>query len=63
MSPPRWDTGYRGPPYYPPHTCMWCGIPIEDPGAGFIDHVKRSYDCFVQWQDFRNNMRREAGGT
>jgi cold shock CspA family protein len=42
---------------------MWCGLAIEDPGAGFIEHVKRSMDCFIQWQDFRNNMKREAGGT
>jgi cold shock CspA family protein len=42
---------------------MWCGIPLADPGAGFIEHVKVSLDCFIQWQDFRNNMKRESGGT
>ncbi|HEV8361723.1 MAG TPA: hypothetical protein VGR28_14835 [Candidatus Thermoplasmatota archaeon] len=57
------DHGYHGPPWYPPHRCMWCGIALEDPGAGFIDHAKANPDCFVQWQDFRNNMKREAGGT
>lgn len=63
MGSPRYTGPYQGPPYYPPHTCMWCGIPIEDPGAGFIDHAKASLDCYIQWQDFRNNMKREAGGT
>jgi hypothetical protein len=40
---------------------MWCGTPLEDPGAGFIDHAKASLDCYIQWQDFRANMVREGG--
>jgi len=57
------DYGYYGPPWYPPYRCMWCGARIEDPGLGFIEHANANQDCFIQWQDFRNNMRRESGSS
>ena len=46
-----------------PTTCEFCQQPIPDPMLGFLDHMESSPVCNQLWNEWRRNVRREAGGT
>ncbi len=48
----------KGPP-----KCDFCGAALEDMMVGFLDHVDANPGCNAAWQAWRENVRREAGGT
>ncbi|HLE47546.1 MAG TPA: hypothetical protein VI818_04545 [Candidatus Thermoplasmatota archaeon] len=43
--------------------CEFCGKLLEDPMLAFMDHMDESPDCRSSWEEWRANVRREAGGT
>lgn len=47
----------------PPPVCDFCGAPLPDPMLGFMDHMDAAPACREAWIAWRENVRREAGGT
>jgi hypothetical protein len=45
-----------------PH-CEFCGAPLEDMMLAFMEHMDQSEVCRENWNQWRQNVRREAGGT
>ena len=45
-----------------PH-CEFCGAPLEDMMLAFMEHMDQSETCRENWNQWRQNVRREAGGT
>ena len=53
--------GFRRAP--PPPQCPFCEAPLTDMMLGFLDHVDASPNCHWLWNEWRGNVKREAGGT
>lgn len=52
--------------FYPPKPapkCEFCGKPLEDMMLAFMEHIEESPVCREVWNNWRGNVRREAGGT
>lgn len=46
------------------HTvCEFCQRPLADPMLAFMDHLDESETCRYLWEQWRQNVRREAGST
>lgn len=43
--------------------CEFCGAELEDMMLGFLDHIEASEGCRAYWIAWRENVRRESGGT
>ncbi|MBI2076870.1 MAG: hypothetical protein HYT80_00665 [Euryarchaeota archaeon] len=43
--------------------CEFCGQVLEDPMLAFMEHMEASPACRAMWDEWRANVRREAGGT
>lgn len=43
--------------------CEFCGTSLEDPMLAFLQHLEESADCRYLWEEWKRNVRREAGGT
>jgi hypothetical protein len=46
-----------------PPACPFCGQGLPDLMLGFLDHVELSSFCRAWWGEWRENVKREAGGT
>lgn len=44
-----------------PNRCPFCGSPLEDAGAGFIEHVKSSEECAISFAQWRAGIARDIG--
>lgn len=52
---------FRRPSHEP--ACPFCHQRLPDLMLGFLDHVERSSFCRAWWGEWRENVKREAGGT
>lgn len=43
--------------------CEFCGELLADPMLAFMEHMDASPACKERWDQWRANVRREAGGT
>jgi hypothetical protein len=50
---PDWDN---------PDYCPFCGAPLTDGGAGFIDHVDESPPCAERFEAWRQNVAGDVAG-
>ena len=46
-----------------PNHCPFCGIELENPGAGFVDHIGTSEDCESGFEMWRGNIAGDMGGS
>lgn len=46
-----------------PSTCPFCGAPLANPGAGFVDHIDESPDCESSFDHWRQNVAGDLGGA
>ena len=45
-----------------PTTCPFCSSELDDPGAGFIDHIDGNPDCAAGFDTWRTNVAGDMGG-
>ncbi|MFC6614502.1 hypothetical protein ACFQAS_05955 [Halopenitus salinus] len=50
------------PNWSDPNDCPFCGEPLSDPGAGFVDHLAESDACEAGFDDWRENVAGDMGG-
>jgi len=46
-----------------PSQCPFCGTSLPSPGAGFVDHVGDNPDCESAFEDWRDRVAGDVGGT
>lgn len=47
----------------PPPRCEFCGAELADRMIAFMDHLEDSAPCRMLWEEQRENIKRESGGT
>lgn len=45
-----------------PDYCPFCGAELDDPGAGFIDHLKQSDECASEFETWRQAIAGDIEG-
>lgn len=55
--PPRDSTNWDNPDY-----CAFCGVELEDGGAGFMAHVEESPECHERFEAWLENVGDDIGG-
>ncbi len=43
-------------------SCPFCGLPIQDPGAGFIAHTRKNPDCQSAFEGWRRRLQEDLVG-
>lgn len=46
-----------------PNQCPFCGASLSSPGAGFVDHIGESPGCESAFDDWRDRVGGDVGGT
>jgi hypothetical protein len=45
-----------------PNQCPFCTTELEDPGAGFMDHLEESPVCKQGFEQWRSSIAGDMGG-
>ncbi|WP_435334732.1 DUF7501 family protein [Haloarchaeobius sp. TZWWS8] len=45
-----------------PERCPFCGGPVSDGGAGFIDHIRLSPECEIRFKRWRDRVANDVPG-
>lgn len=45
-----------------PDRCPFCGAPLTDGGAGFMDHIDEAEGCAVAFERWREGIAGDIGG-
>ena len=43
--------------------CQFCGTELADPMVAFMEHLDEAPLCRMLWDEERENIKRESGGT
>lgn len=52
----------RTPSWNGTEHCPFCGAPLPDPGAGFIEHTRRSVGCREAFEGWRSRIQDDMRG-
>lgn len=50
------------PTWSKPHVCPFCESDLDDPGAGFVDHLKERDDCARGFEAWRGKVAGDMVG-
>lgn len=55
--PPRESDNWANP-----DLCPFCGVRLEDGGAGFMDHIDEAPGCKDRFEAWKEQIRGDMGG-
>jgi len=56
------DYDHPSPEWDNPDFCPFCGAELDDPGAGFVDHVAENDACRRRFEEWREHVAGDVGG-